>query len=113
LIVNNLGTLLYSLIFGRKVGQDINGNKFFIHRKRPGKKWVLYKNELDPTLLEVDWQMWLLNKNSLDIPKSEKKIYKWQKEREKNFSGTSKSYHPKINKKNNKNYKNKEEIWSP
>ena len=73
MIVNNLGTLLYSLIFGREVGQDINGNKFFIHKKRPNKKWVLYKNELDPTLLEVDWQMWLLNKNSLDIPKSEKK----------------------------------------
>ena len=41
-MTNNLGTLLYSFFYGKKVGQDKNGNKFYIHKYNLKRKWVIY-----------------------------------------------------------------------
>ena len=117
MITNNLGTLLYSFFYGKKVGQDKNGNKFYIHKYNLKKKWVLYKKIVDPTSLKVAWQLWLTN-NKKEIPSdiNDNKIYRWQKERVPNYSGSKKSYHPKTSKNEfEKNKKNKsiKEIWSP
>ena len=99
MIINSLGTLLYSFIYGKKVGQDEYGNKFYMHKK---KKWVLYKNKVDPTSLEVIWQLWLTDKNLTNPTSLNKKYktYKWQKNNTPNYTGTKKSYHPKISKTN-------------
>ena len=115
MITNNLGTLIYSFLYGKKVGQDKNGNKFYINKYNK-RKWVIYNKFIDPSSLMVVWQMWLTDKKK-DLPiELNKKNYLWQKERKPNYSGTKNSYHPKISKnkfqKNNKN-KNLKEIWSP
>jgi NADH:ubiquinone oxidoreductase subunit len=117
MITNNLGTLLYSFFYGKKVGQDKNGNKFYIHKYNLKRKWVLYNKIVDPTSLKVAWQLWLTN-NKKEIPSdmNDNKIYIWQKEKVPNYSGSRNSYHPKISKnKFEKNKKNKsiKEIWSP
>ena len=114
LITNNLGTLIYSFLCGKKVGEDKNGNKFYINKYNNKKKWVIYNKIIDPTSLMVAWQIWLTNKEiepPMDL--TSKKKYLWQKERKPNYSGTKKSYHPKISK--NINLKNKvvKEFWSP
>ena len=31
----------------------------FIYIKKIKKRWVLYKKQIDPTNLEVEWQIWL------------------------------------------------------
>ena len=38
MITNNIGTILYSLLNGKKVGEDNYGNKFYIHKKNKKKK---------------------------------------------------------------------------
>ena len=113
MLTNNLGTLIYSFLFGKKVGQDKNGNKFYINKYNSKKKWVIYNKLVDPTSLMVVWQIWLTNKKK-DLPiELNSKNHIWQKERKPNYSGTKKSYHPKISKGNPDNNKKEKEIWSP
>ena len=114
MITNNIGTVLYSLLNGKKVGEDNQGNKFYVHKKNKKKRWVLYKKQIDPTNLEVEWQIWLtetykdkeiiINKSSL----------KWQKSKKGNLTGTLASYHPA--KRSDTVYfdkKNKNSVWKP
>ena len=103
MLINNFCTLIYTFLNGKRVGIDKKGNKFYVHKRNNKKKWVLYKDIVEPTLLMVSWQLWLTNKSS-EIPSmsnSNNNEYKWQKEREPNYSGTKNSYHPKVSKKKN------------
>ncbi len=81
MITNSVGILLYSFIYGKKIGEDKIGNKFFVHKKIKNKKWVLYKHNIDPTILDVKWQMWLTNKNENIDLLSDKNNFSWQKEK--------------------------------
>ena len=116
LINNNIGTILYSFLKGKKVGQDKIGNKFYVHKNNENKKWVLYKYIVDPTSLDVKWQIWLTTANSNAPLSIEENNFKWQKDKQPNLTGTINSYHPKINinksKKDIKN-ENKNSTWSP
>ena len=117
MITNNLGTLIYSFFYGKKVGEDKNGNKFYIHKFNFKRKWVIYNKVVDPTSLKVAWQLWLTN-NKKEVPSdiNDNKIYMWQKEKVPNYSGTKNSYHPKKYKnlsQKNKKSKSLKEIWSP
>ena len=117
MITNNLGTLIYSFLYGKKVGQDQNGNKFYIHKYNLKRKWVIYNKLVDPTSLRVSWQLWLTN-NNIKAPSeiNNSKEYIWQKEKSPNYSGTKNYYHPKIFKnldKKNEKDRSKKEIWSP
>ncbi len=112
MIVNNFGTLIYSFLFGEKVGQDIKGNKFFINRGKKNKKWVLFKSKVDPTQLSVEWHQWLTDLDKFDVPKTSLKNYKWQKDRDSNRTGTKKAYHPKSSNEKIKT-ENSTKIWSP
>ena len=115
--VNNLGTILYTVFFGKEVGKDNLGNRYFISKNKPLKKWVLYKSEKNPTIIPVNWQLWLTDNNTENHPTQEStsKKYDWEKNRAQNHTGTMKAYHPAkdLNKtkatNKQKNYKN----WTP
>ena len=65
-------------------------------KKTTFRKWVLYKNEKDPTIIPVKWQQWLTgdnNKNHQYENRPNKK-YNWEKSRMQNNTGTSEAYHP-------------------
>lgn len=116
MITNNIGTVLYSLFNGKKIGQDEEGNTFYIHRKDKRKRWVLYKNEIDPTKLDVKWQIWLTETDIDKLDTSDKTNFNWQKVKRTNPSGTVNSYHPvkKFNeKKINFKEQKKDSIWKP
>ena len=116
MINNNIGTLLYSFLKGKKIGQDKIGNKFYIHKKNKNKKWVLFKYKVDPTSLDVKWQIWLTTTNSKVPIAIEENNFKWQKEKQPNLTGTINSYHPKINtnkKKQDITKENKKSTWDP
>ena len=116
MLTNNIGTILYSLLNGKEIGRDQEGNKFYIHKKNKKKRWVLYKKKIDPTSLEVEWQTWLT-----ETIFNEEKIrndtnFKWQKSKKGNATGTADSYHPaKFSSKEEINIKksNKDSIWKP
>ena len=116
MIVNSIGTLLYSFFFGIKVGEDKSGNRFFRHKKNKKKRWVLYNKIVEPTNLEVKWQVWLTDINNHVEPVQIVKEFKWQKKIEANKTGTALSYHPRKNIKNNiivKKNKNIKATWDP
>ena len=115
--VNNLGTLIYTLFFGKEVGIDNLGNRYFISKNKPFKKWILYKNSKNPTIIPVNWQLWLTDDNydSLPIEESLNKKYVWEKNRIKNNTGTIDAYHPtkELNKLQATNKQKKYKNWNP
>tara|TARA_B100000242_G_scaffold89729_1_gene60568 strand:- start:176 stop:529 length:354 start_codon:yes stop_codon:yes gene_type:complete len=116
MITNNIGTILYSLLSGKKVGEDNQGNKFYVHKKNKKKRWVLYKKQIDPTSLEVEWQIWLTETYKDKEIIINKPSFKWQKNKKANLTGTLASYHPA--KKSNRetvyfDKKNKNSVWKP
>ena len=116
MITNSIGTILYSLIKGKKVGQDSQGNKFFVHKKNKNKRWVLYEKQIDPTSLEVKWQIWLTENNRDNEIIINNPNFKWQKNKKSNLTGTLDSYHPGSRSDKEKIYvnkKNKNSVWKP
>ena len=116
MITNSIGTILYSLLNGKKVGEDNQGNKFYIHKKNKKKRWVLYKKQIDPTNLEIEWQIWLTTTNKDKEIVINKPSIKWHKNKKPNLTGTINSYHP-ANKSDKEKIdldkKNKNSVWKP
>jgi len=105
-----LSTSIYTLFFGKFVGNDKFGNKYYFDSK--GKRWIIYKNEVESTKIPPEWHMWIhyLKK---DKPDEKKKKFSWQKEHNENLSGTKDAYKPEGSLMNNskKNMK-KYETWN-
>ena len=101
------GTFLKTLFFGRIVGKDSSGNKYY--RSKKNERWVVYQNSIEASKITSEWFLWIHHTTD-EIPKSQKKKYLWQKEHLENQTGTSNAYRPnKISKLNNS--KKKYEIW--
>ncbi len=64
---------------------------------------MLYKKQIDPTNLEVEWQIWLTETDKDKEIIINKPSFKWQKNKKSNLTGTIDSYHP-ANKPNKKKY---------
>ena len=99
-----IGTRIQTFIFGKYVGKDSFGNRYYQNKK--GKRWVIYKDEIDASKISDEWYSWIhyiRNKieNTHDLKKHE-----WQKPHQPNQTGTDSSYHPnRNNEKINKKYK--------
>ena len=92
-----VGTRLYTFFFGKYVGSDEYGNKYYENKKRK-KRWVIYKGEIEATKIPVEWYSWMhFIKNKIeDIHELIK--YEWQKKHLPNSTGTDKAYNPQKNK---------------
>ena len=100
-----LGTRIFTIFFGKFVGKDIFGNRYY--ENKSGRRWVIYKNEVEATKIPNDWYCWIHHTNNkLSDPNNIKK-FDWQKPHLPNQTGTEDSYHPKKMKKDeiNKKYK--------
>ena len=102
-----LGTRLQTFFFGKFVGQDEFGNKYYQSKKN--KRWIIYKDEIDASKIPTEWYSWIhFTNNKIEkVHKFEK--YKWQKPHQHNQTGTSKAYSPI--KKKNENTKKKYSTW--
>ena len=91
-----LGTFLKTLFFGKFVGTDEYGNKYYKSKK--DERWVIYSNEIDATKIPVEWYSWIhFTPNKIE-KKHELKKYNWQKPHQSNLTGTDKAYYPNKNK---------------
>ena len=94
--MKNISLYLYTIFFGNLVGKDNDGNKYYMskisHGTKKEKRWVMYKNESDPTKIDPDWHAWL-HHIIQDFPKLKKKLH-WQKNISSNNTGTKKAYLP-------------------
>ena len=116
----NLGTKIYTWMYGKYVGEDEFGNRYYCNSKNfedhLSKRWVIFKDEIEASSIPPHWHAWL--HKTVNIPPiNYSKKYLWQKEIESNLTGTSKAYSPnprylnklKDSKKNNIEY----EKWKP
>jgi len=102
-----IGTKLQTIFFGKLVGKDSFGNKYY--QSKSGKRWVIYKDEIDASKIPNEWFSWIhFTKNKIENSHELKK-YNWQKPHQSNQTGTENSYHP--NKENNE-IKKKYKTWN-
>ena len=100
------GTFLKTFFFGKLVGNDQYGNKYYKNKK--DHRWIVYANNIEATKITSKWYLWM--HHTIDeIPSGEDKEFLWQKDHKENQTGTLKSYKPSDIKKSN-NLK-KYETW--
>ena len=102
---DTLGTKMKTIFFGKLVGTDSYGNKYY--ESKSGKRWVIYSNEIDASKIPVEWYSWMhFTKNRIE-KNHELKKYEWQKPHKPNLTGTETAYYPNKKKQDaiNKKYK--------
>ncbi len=93
----NLGTRINTFVNGKFVGEDQFGNKYYENKK--GKRWVIYKNEVEATNIPNNWYSWIhYTKNKIENEHNLKE-FSWQKPHKPNQTGTNNAYHPNKSKK--------------
>ena len=98
------GTYLKTLIFGKFVGSDQYGNKYYQSKKN--ERWVIYAKNIEATKITSEWYLWIHhtvekapNPNIKDIK------YLWQKKHLENQTGSINAYKPNKISKTNKHKK--------
>ena len=68
------------------------------NQSKSGKRWVIYKGEIEATKIPNEWYSWIhFTKNKIEnIHQLEK--YSWQKNHKSNQTGTKEAYNPSKNK---------------
>ena len=91
-----LGTRIETILFGKLVGEDDFGNKYY--ESKNGKRWVIYKDEIDASKIPNEWYSWIhFTKNKIENTHELNK-FDWQKPHKSNQTGTEGAYHPNKNK---------------
>ena len=93
---DTIGTRLQTILFGKFVGKDSFGNKYYENKR--GKRWVIYSNEIDASKIPVEWYSWMHSTPNKIENNHELKKYDWQKPHQPNQTGTSSAYYPHKNK---------------
>ena len=100
------GTYLKTLFFGKLVGTDEYGNKYY--QSKSNERWVIYSNNVEATKITSNWFLWM--HHTIDkIPDNQPIKYSWQKNHLENQTGTSNSFKSTKIRKNN--IKKKYETW--
>ena len=105
-----VGTYIHTLFFGKLVGKDSLGNKYFESRK--GKRLVIYNGEINASKIDSDWFQWIHYQTDTNPSRSEIKKYSWQTPHSENKTGTSDAYKPNKITNKQKDFK-KYESWKP
>jgi len=115
----SLGTYIYTWIFGKFVGEDELKNRYYCSsynfNDKSLKRWVIFKGEIEASNIPPHWHAWL-HKSVESPPIKYKHKYSWQKDHQKNHTGTSKAYFPSshpLSKSNNNSIKEDYEAWKP
>ena len=99
-----IGTKIKTIFFGKFVGKDSYGNKYY--KDKNDKRWVIYNGEVEATKIPQEWFSWIHHMKNKIENNNELKKYSWQKKNIPNLTGTSKAYHPNKDDKNEyKKYK--------
>ena len=101
------GTFLKTLFFGKLVGKDSCGNKYYESKKN--ERWIIYQGKVEASKISSEWFLWMhhtINEPPLKV----KEKYLWQKEHLENQTGTAQAYKPNSISKLNK-AKKKYDTW--
>ena len=88
---------LITWLFGRYVGQDMFGNRYYVSRRQSEsskqRRWVVYHGKAEASKVPPMWHAWLHYVTD-EVPETQAKAYEWQKQHEQNLTGTSLAYRP-------------------
>ena len=101
-----LGTKLKTFFFGKLIGSDLSGNRYYESKK--GKRWIIYSGEIDASKIPNEWYSWIHFTNNKIENKHDLEKYDWQKPHQSNQTGTKNAYYPN---KNNEQIKKKYTVW--
>ena len=65
-----LGTFLKTLFFGKFVGVDSHGNKYY--KNKNDQRWVVYKDKIEASKITSEWFLWIHHTIN-EIPDRKKK----------------------------------------
>jgi NADH:ubiquinone oxidoreductase subunit len=92
------GTWLFTKLRGELVGTDAEGNRYFLDKKlgsgRRRKRWVMYNGEVEASRVPPEWHGWLHYTTDVPPPRGGLPRQAWQKDHERNLSGTDLAYRP-------------------
>ncbi len=93
-----LGVWLHTVLRGRVVGEDQQGNRYFedkAGRSINGKprRWVVYNGDVEASRVPAEWHGWL--HYTVDLPPSGEAGRKWFKPHQINPTGTSSAHRPR------------------
>ena len=113
--MNSITTLIATKIFGKKVGEDSQGNIYYVklNKKNKEKRWVIYNQDPEGSSVPPKWQAWLTG--TTNVVPTKDSSYNWQIKHRTNPTGTSEAYNSTQNI-FNKNFKKKHasyRSWSP
>lgn len=88
-----LGTWIHTKMNGVFVGEDVLGNVYY--RTKDGRRrWVLYKNLAEASLVPPEWHGWL-HHTVKEPPTVDPPVVKaWEREHQPNLTGTPFAYRP-------------------
>lgn len=94
-----IGTLIYTRLFGEKVGSDPQGNVYYQAKKAPApgarrKRWVIYAGEPEASAVPPEFHAWL--HYTIDaLPANAGQMHRpWQKPHRPNLTGSPQAYRP-------------------
>ena len=94
----NIGTRLYTRLFGVRAGADAAGNVYFRERKPPPgrreRRWVIYAGDVEASAVPPDWQGWLNRTRAASPAEAPLRAPAWQKPHRPNPTGTAAAYRP-------------------
>ena len=68
------GTFLKTLFFGKFVGKDEFGNKYY--KSKTDERWVIYSKDVEATKITSDWYLWMHHTvNKIPEKKTEKNTF--------------------------------------
>jgi len=116
----NIGTIIYTWLYGKYIGEDEIGNKYYTNSNnlddKKTKRWVMFKGEIESSKIPPHWHAWL-HKTVNAPPINYKHDYFWQKDNKPNMTGTKDAYypssHPLSNDYNPDQVKEDYESWTP
>ncbi|MDG1997265.1 MAG: NADH:ubiquinone oxidoreductase subunit NDUFA12 [Emcibacteraceae bacterium] len=91
--VATIGTLIHTKFKGIKVGEDVQGNQYYVS-KDGKKRWVIWNGEIEASSIQADWHAWLhktVDETPLESPRT---IKSWEKDHLPNQTGTVNAYSP-------------------
>ena len=94
-----LGTLIYTALKGRFVGQDAYGNKYYeakseLTAEYKKKRWVIYNGLAEPSKVPPVWHGWLHYSTDALPSETAQTRYGWAKDPQPNLTGTTLAYVP-------------------
>lgn len=99
----NIGTRIFTWLWGEEVGRDSSGNRYFRHKRggttmrgslQKERRWVIYNGEDEASRVPPDWHAWLHHTIEQPPTAGGSQRYPWMKEHLPNLTGTDQAYRP-------------------